>query len=184
MNTYLTADLHLGHENIIEYSDRPFSGVGEMDEYLIQKIVETTKINDTLWILGDITGPPNPDDLREKLSRIPCVVRWIEGNHDPNPEAISDLVSHEGHYAEIKTGVKNDKGYELSIALSHYPMVRWNGSYHGHFHAHGHVHDGIKEQNLEERRIDVGVDAQGYKPVSVEELVETLSQVPAPKHRT
>ena len=32
---YFTADLHLGHANIIKHCDRPFSSVGEMDEHLI-----------------------------------------------------------------------------------------------------------------------------------------------------
>lgn len=181
--TYLTADWHLGHENIIDYCSRPFSNADEMNEHIIRKVRDTVEPEDTLWVLGDITGSPKPKDLRDQLARIPCLVRWIRGNHDPEPETIDDLVVYEGDYAEIKTGIKNDKGYEFSIALFHYPVVRWNGFYHGHFHAHGHVHDNMREQNQGKRRMDVGVDAQGFEPISVEEFVETLSQVPAPKHR-
>jgi len=183
MKTYLTADLHLGHKNIIDYCNRPFSGLDQMHEYLLAQIQEAVDPGDELWILGDLTGPHTFDDLRSFLAQIPCPIHWIEGNHAPDLDKISDLVEHEGHYAEIKSGIKNAEGYGLSIALSHYPMVRWNGSAHGHFHAHGHVHDGLREKNLGERRMDVGVDAQGFKPISVKDLALVLKQVTPPKDR-
>ena len=33
---YYTADLHLGHANVIRHCDRPFRSVDEMDEALIR----------------------------------------------------------------------------------------------------------------------------------------------------
>jgi len=35
MTTWFTADLHLGHRNIIEYCNRPFADVDEMNRALI-----------------------------------------------------------------------------------------------------------------------------------------------------
>ena len=35
MNYYI-ADMHLGHENIMRHSNRPFSSVEKMDEYLLK----------------------------------------------------------------------------------------------------------------------------------------------------
>jgi hypothetical protein len=37
MTTWFTADLHLGHRNIISYCDRPFESVGAMNRALIAR---------------------------------------------------------------------------------------------------------------------------------------------------
>jgi hypothetical protein len=35
INTWFTADFHLGHQNIIRYCNRPFHSTGEMDEAIL-----------------------------------------------------------------------------------------------------------------------------------------------------
>ncbi len=35
---YFTSDLHLGHEKTIEFSNRPFESVNEMNDKLIESI--------------------------------------------------------------------------------------------------------------------------------------------------
>jgi len=37
MTTYITADQHWFHENIIEYCDRSFASVDQMNYYMIKK---------------------------------------------------------------------------------------------------------------------------------------------------
>jgi len=53
MTTWITADLHLGHRNIIRYCDRPFESVGVMNRALIARWNEIDDDDDTLWVLGD-----------------------------------------------------------------------------------------------------------------------------------
>lgn len=53
-------------------------------------------------------------------------------------------------------------------------MLSWPKSYHGSFMLHGHIHsDGLYNlSNLEAgiKRYDVGVDANGYYPVSLNQI--------------
>jgi len=53
MTRFFTADLHLGHRNIIEYSGRPFRDVAEMDAALVDRWNETVGDDDEVVVLGD-----------------------------------------------------------------------------------------------------------------------------------
>ena len=59
----------------------------------------------------------------------------------------------------------------------HYPMLEWNCSFHGSYQFHGHIHSKgdeynkvCKENNI--RRYDVGVDANNWYPVSVQQIFD------------
>ena len=54
---YFTADTHFGHNNVIQFCDRPFASVEEMDEAMIQNWNERVTGNDTVYILGDMFFP-------------------------------------------------------------------------------------------------------------------------------
>ena len=71
------------------------------------------------------------------------------------------------------------------IVLSHYPMVDWQGMSHGSWHLHGHIHScggAYNKFNLRQGllRYDVGVDANSYAPVSLDELKLWFAQVNEP----
>ena len=51
--TFLVADLHLGHANIIKYCNRPFSSVEEMNDALISNWNNTIGEEDRVFFLGD-----------------------------------------------------------------------------------------------------------------------------------
>jgi len=53
MATWFTADLHLGHTNIIDYCDRPFADVDAMNRALIDNWNNAVRQDDTVWVLGD-----------------------------------------------------------------------------------------------------------------------------------
>ena len=55
--TWFTADLHLGHSNIIDYSDRPFANVDAKDRALIDNWNEAVAEDDTVWVVGDAEYP-------------------------------------------------------------------------------------------------------------------------------
>ncbi len=55
------------------------------------------------------------------------------------------------------------------IILCHYPIESWDCKYHGSWHLHGHSH-GLTPSLDSMARLDVGVDAQKYQPISYEEI--------------
>jgi calcineurin-like phosphoesterase family protein len=78
---FFTADLHLGHRNIIGYCNRPFSTGEEMDAKIISSINETVGQNDILYIIGDFCHKGGI--ALAYRERIICKnVHIILGNHD------------------------------------------------------------------------------------------------------
>ena len=73
MERYFTADLHLGHRNIISYCDRPFRDVDDMNAGLVERWNDTVRPGDEVIVLGDLVAGLRADDAR--------VGRWWEA-HD------------------------------------------------------------------------------------------------------
>ena len=193
---WFTSDLHLKHPSIIHLGNgRPFDSLQRMEAYLIDAINDHVSPDDTLWVLGDFTMKGTPEKVAPYLERIACAdVRLIRGNHDRlfrNTEGPYRRFSEVADYAELASPA-GDRG---RFVLSHYPMLDWDrmhhGSYmlHGHIHSrpacgagrpagprfasHGHGYPGYNDWNRANgiRRYDVGVDANGYAPVSMDDIV-------------
>lgn len=56
MARYFTADLHLGHRNIIDYSGRPFRDAEQMNGALVERWNTTVTPEDEVIVLGDDSG--------------------------------------------------------------------------------------------------------------------------------
>ena len=168
---YFTADLHFCHEKIIRQCNRPFKEVQEMNEKLIKNWNSVVLPDDEVYILGDVTMK-GPEQAFAVLSRLAGKKYLIKGNHDyfaDNPEW--------QQYAWVFQWVK--VYYELvwnnqKFVLFHYPIAEWADYFKGAIHLHGHQHNKpvYNHQQLLASllRYDVGVDANGFKPVSAEEI--------------
>lgn len=158
---FFTADLHLGHGNIIRHCDRPFSTVEEMDAVIIDAINDTVGPRDTLWILGDFChrGPAAYRD------RILCrTVRLLFGNHDRRGKCEAAGFASVADVAEVRLGLQR-------VWLSHYPHRSWPASHRGSWHLYGHVHGTLADASP--NSLDVGVDAVcDWSPWSEDELFE------------
>ena len=164
MEIYFTSDLHLGHENIIRFTNRPFGSVEEMNDRIIQNYNSIIHKNDLVYILGDLTYKIPVEESNKLIQKLKGRKVLIRGNHD---------LKYDSSLFEDILDYKEFKHEKIKYVLMHYPLMEWNGSRHGgSIHLHGHIHsNGV--YNEENRmngilRYDVGVDANNYYPVSLE----------------
>lgn len=164
---WFTADTHFGHANSIEFCQRPFKDVEEMDEAMIDRWNTMVGKKDLVWHLGDFAyGSGSTVDKYAK--RLNGVIKVCVGNHDNRnhlernfPDRVFDtkLVRHNGE----------------KIWLSHYAHRVWPDSHHGSFHLYGHSHGGLDEKyGLWGRSMDVGVDRWDFAPVHLDMVIEYL----------
>ena len=179
---YFTADLHLGHENIIRHCGRPFANAAEMDAVVLAAINAVVQPGDTLWILGDFAFRGR--DPRHYRDRIACRdVRLLLGNHDRRSKCEVAGCTSVGTVAEISVGKQR-------IWMSHYPHRSWPASHKGSWHLYGHVHGKLRGEDRQRQinALDVGVDddtPEGpapWHPWSVDDLARVLPRVrPTPR---
>lgn len=169
---YYTADLHFYHENVLKLSHRPFSSIEEMNQAIVTRWNKKVNEDDTVYILGDIAFPKNIKDI----SDVTNIVRklkgnkvLIQGNHDyrlVKSELFRELFIEVKMYDQI-----TDNGRR--VILMHYPIENWNYMYYGSYHLHGHIHE--REITQVTNRFNVGVDVNGFAPVTLTRLIERYS---------
>lgn len=168
---YLTSDLHFGHKNIIKLTNRPFSDVHEMNETLIKNWNNTIKPQDTIYILGDLCFKMTLEESHKIIQRLNGKKILIRGNHDKQYD--------EGLFQDI-CDYKELKYNKQLFILSHYPFEEWNHFFSGAIHLHGHQHNhsdyNYKMKLKGFKRYDVGVDANMYRPVSIEDVMRFDSE--------
>ena len=194
---FFTADLHFNHKNIIKYCDRGafrnhpefrggterlFSGVKEMNEYLITQWNRTVTDEDTVYLLGDVAFG-NKDEAISLCNRLKGHKVLIYGNHD--------LKCDDEYWTRAGFGEIHRLGYGKTLPykefhLAHYPyknaLTEYDTREYLHGHApeesdvvllHGHVHTQWKTKK---NMVNVGVDVWNYRPVSTETIRDLLTQ--------
>jgi calcineurin-like phosphoesterase family protein len=162
MNYFFTSDTHFDHKNIIEYSNRPFSSVGEMNEKLIQNWNEVVSKDDVIYHLGDFAFT-NPSKF---LTRLNGKIFTINGSHDDkNWPYLMEI------YPE---GLKDEFGNKRLIVLCHYAMRSWGKSHYASWHLFGHHHGKLESYGLS---FDVGVDCNNYYPFSLEDVAKKMKNL-------
>lgn len=176
---YFTSDTHINHTSILELQQRPFLTLSEMDNKIIENICNTVTPNDELYFIGDVIMGENIEYGLNLLRKIKCHKFLIKGNHDKKKERYEDVFEDITKYMEIK-----DKEYNVVLCMSHYPFLCWHHQRKGSIMLHGHIHSdksyNIVNEKLKIKRYDVGVDANDYKPVSLEEIVNFFRYVDRP----
>ncbi|HEX8803656.1 MAG TPA: hypothetical protein VF743_05670 [Acidimicrobiales bacterium] len=190
---WYTADLHLGHTNILRYCGRPFRDIDAMNEALIAGWNERVAADDEVWVLGDVAL----GTIRETL---PLVGRLagrrrvlVSGNHDRcwpgnGPRAAEWEARYlDAGFDEIRHGtVPVDLPGGRRVLAGHFPYqgdsqphdryVAHRPPDEGGWLLHGHTHG---RWRVNERQVDVGVDVWDYRPVGEDELAAVIAEAEA-----
>lgn len=177
MTTWFTADLHLGHTNIIRYCDRPFTEAGAMNRTLIDRWNEVVADDDDVWVLGDF-ALGRIDDTLPLAGRLRGHKILLAGNHDRcwhgHDRRVDEWTGRylEAGFDEIVQGTATVDLDGVPVLLCHFP---YRGDSHGRdryldhrpldegaWLLHGHVHERWVQQG---RMINVGVDVHDFRPV-------------------
>lgn len=190
MATWFTADLHLGHANIIRYSSRPFPNADAMNRTLLDLWNATVAESDDVWILGDF-AMGDIDQTLSLVAELSGRKLLLAGNHDRcwaghgrRSEGWTDRYLDAG-FAEVHQGERVLAIGDTAVLACHFPyrgdsQARERFRAHrpadaGRWLLHGHVHDRWRQS---ERMINVGVDAWDYRPVSTEVLAGLVAAGP------
>lgn len=165
MSTFITADSHFGHVNIIKLCNRPFSSVDEMNQVLVERWNDVVGDGDTVYHIGDFFWTEKA--AKSVLPQLKGQIKLILGNHDRNWRRVyervkfSNLEVLKDQILELKTPIR--------AVLCHYPLLSWNGAYYKVPHFHGHVHVSLPSEGL---RHNVSVEQTNYYPVNIEEIIK------------
>jgi calcineurin-like phosphoesterase family protein len=167
MAVYFTSDTHFGHLSVIESGRRPYRSTQEMDDALIAGWNALVAPHDTVYHLGDFCHRDS-ESAADYLDRLNGEIHLIAGNHDTQT-----LRQHAGRFASVNLLSEIVIGTQ-SLVLCHYPMREWNGCYAGAWHLFGHVHGRLNHVN-QGHCLDVGVDANAYRPLSFEDIAASMA---------
>jgi calcineurin-like phosphoesterase family protein len=188
---FFTADLHLGHANIITYCQRPFRSVADMNDALVANWNSIVGADDEVWVLGDVAMGRIADALA-LVACLPGRKHLVPGNHDRcwpggrRPARPQDIQMYEEAGFEIHSPTVELTIADRAVTACHLPVAgdsqdadrfaeyRPRLSDDGWL-LHGHVHEKWK---VRDRQINVGVDVWDFRPVAETEIAALLAAGP------
>lgn len=175
---FFTSDCHYNHRNILEFCNRPFKDVDEMQAILIENWNSVVRPQDIVFDLGDFAFAPNWKWI-EILGQLNGRHHLILGNHDIS-RFPGDTVMRLFDGVYNKLIIKID---DRTILLNHEPLLCYGGTYRDKaglvYQLFGHVHSGpLSNKGKDDPRLeflfptqyDVGVDNNNFTPISFEEV--------------
>lgn len=176
MARYVISDHHFGHSNIIQYCDRPFTSVGEMDNVLLDRHYQTVDDESVLIHLGDVAmDMQNGRETIEYFQRLGGDL-LLRGNHDVG------LDPEDAPFPVLDSCIIEDGGYRFYCA--HRPgdiPDEWEN-----WVIHGHMHNNDTEEYpfvaYDRQQVNVSSELLNYRPVSLDAITHLLDNCPPGTH--
>jgi len=163
MEYWFISDCHFGHAKILDYCNRPFKSIGEMDFRIVQNWNSRVKPEDVVFHIGDFCFKALKDkDAQYYINQLNGKIIFIRGNHDSNngvKTCIEDVRIYLGgkHLLLIHNPEESCYGFDLVLA--------------GHIHNHW-LCKTLKFKKYEWDVFNVGVDLNDFRPLSINEILE------------
>jgi calcineurin-like phosphoesterase family protein len=165
-NTFLIADTHFGHKNIVTFVTkdgtpvRPWDDVDEMDEALVDNWNQTVGPKDKVYLAGDVVI--NRRSLAT-VGRLNGDKVLIKGNHD-----IFRLGEYQQYFRDVRA---YHVWVKLGIILSHVPvhpmeLTRFGTNVHGHLHTNRVMNGDV----IDPRYLCVSAEHTDFRPISLEDV--------------
>ncbi len=195
-NVYIS-DLHFNHKAIIQYANRPFADVDEMNRTLLGFLLLAEQRGARVHVLGDVAMNFRKFYAERGLFRQPSRHVCVSGNHDQLPKQLSTYQQAFGVVKGVRntwqTHVLKVLDGDALLMLSHAPQEDLHGC---DYNLHGHVHnrylpggDPTMRATDPERvgedyswsasspvHINVCAEAVGYRPRTLKELLDFKSR--------
>ena len=184
MKKYIISDTHFNHKNIIDYCNRPFKDIDEMNNTIIDNWNKSVKKDDIVYHLGDFFLG-SKFDLKDIVDRLNGTIYLIRGNHD---RLTGTIYLIRGNHDRLTVKSYEDCGIivlknapiimdDYKIMLSHRPlpdtMIK-----DGYINIHGHIHQNKLKDTYDNalfdknKHINVSCDMLNFKPVLLEKLLK------------
>ena len=167
-HTWIISDLHFDHDKVIQYCNRPFADVDEMNETMLENWNKTIKSNDSVFFLGDLVNGLNARSANWWLDKLNGRISFIRGNHDTGSIQSDNVIVYGG---PIMADCDSTQ-----VLLSHYPYRPkvWDG-----WLVHGHMHNSNSDLypyiNHKFKTANVSVEHLNYTPKLMSELLADIN---------
>lgn len=193
-NTWLVADTHFGHRNILALEPgRPGATIEEHDELLIERWNAVVRPDDQVWHLGDVSlSVPVMERVTPRLNGHKYLVA---GNHDlcwaahPSQKRRERVIQMIGRYRAAGFERVYDSGVVYGeriagthVVLSHLPADGDHSAEQRYVEQRpqplntpvvcGHVHSAWRTYGPQ---VNVGVDVWDYMPVHADEIADEIA---------
>jgi len=166
-NAWVIADTHFGHKNIIDYADRPFKDVQEMNDEMIYRWNKTVLPGDQIYILGDfaLTDKATLENILGVLNGRKFL---IVGNHDKG--------IHQKLWFSM--GIELISPFPIIIdqffILSHEPM--YINNHMPYANIYGHVHSDATYKDVTKQSFCACVERINYTPICLGEIKRRMEK--------
>lgn len=163
---FTCADTHFGHANIIEYCNRPYKSVEEMDKALIDNWNSVVTPEDTVIFCGDFCLGKKEDVIKYGQALNGHKIITL-GNHDHASKTTYKEAGFESIFGEKVVFDFDDYG---TIIFSHHRVPNEETHY---LNIYGHQHD---KPDDDDKHICVSMECIDYKPIALEEIMKNIKK--------